>query len=119
MFIPDPDFYPSRISDPGSNNSTKREGENIEQVKKICSPQNTTGKYYSTFHPKILALRYQNMGLGFGIRDPGSEKKYSGSRIQGQKAPDPGSVTLLLLSLSFFCTFACSSRYGVNALKIT
>jgi hypothetical protein len=26
MFIPDPDFYPSRISDPGSKNSNKREG---------------------------------------------------------------------------------------------
>jgi hypothetical protein len=26
MFIPDPDFYPSRISDPGSKNSIKREG---------------------------------------------------------------------------------------------
>jgi hypothetical protein len=25
MFIPDPDFYPSRISDPGSKNSNKRE----------------------------------------------------------------------------------------------
>jgi hypothetical protein len=24
MFILDPDFYPSRISDPGSNNSTKK-----------------------------------------------------------------------------------------------
>jgi hypothetical protein len=26
MFIPDPDFYPSRISDPRSKNSNKREG---------------------------------------------------------------------------------------------
>jgi hypothetical protein len=26
MFIPDPDFYPFRISDPGSKNSNKREG---------------------------------------------------------------------------------------------
>jgi hypothetical protein len=31
MFIPDPDFYPSRISDPGSKNSNKRAG-----WKKIC-----------------------------------------------------------------------------------
>jgi hypothetical protein len=32
------------------------------------------------------------MGLGSGIRDPGSEKTYSGSRIQGSKRhriPDP------------------------------
>ncbi len=27
MFIPDPNLYPSRISDPGSNNSNKREGD--------------------------------------------------------------------------------------------
>jgi hypothetical protein len=26
MFIPDPDFYPSRISDPGFKSSNKREG---------------------------------------------------------------------------------------------
>jgi hypothetical protein len=26
MFIPDPDYYPSRISDPGSKNINKREG---------------------------------------------------------------------------------------------
>jgi hypothetical protein len=26
ILIPDPEFYPSRISDPGSNNSNKREG---------------------------------------------------------------------------------------------
>ncbi len=31
MFIPDPEFYPSRIPDPGSKNSNKREG-----WKKIC-----------------------------------------------------------------------------------
>jgi hypothetical protein len=33
------------------------------------------------------------MGLGSGIRDPGSEKTYSGSRIHGSKRhriPDPG-----------------------------
>jgi hypothetical protein len=27
--IPDPDFYPSRISDPGSDNSSKREGSKL------------------------------------------------------------------------------------------
>ncbi len=29
MFVPDPDLYPSRISDPGSNDSNKEEGENL------------------------------------------------------------------------------------------
>jgi hypothetical protein len=27
MFIPDPEFYPSRISDPGSKTATKERGE--------------------------------------------------------------------------------------------
>jgi hypothetical protein len=34
MFIPDPDFYPSRISDPGSKTSQKRE----EKGEKKCCP---------------------------------------------------------------------------------
>jgi hypothetical protein len=37
------------------------------------------------------------MVLGFGIRDPGSGKNHSGSRIQGSKRhriTDPGSATL-------------------------
>jgi hypothetical protein len=29
MFIPDPDFYPSRILDPGSTRATKGEGKNL------------------------------------------------------------------------------------------
>ncbi len=29
MFIPDPEFYPSRISDPEFSNSTKRGGEKM------------------------------------------------------------------------------------------
>jgi hypothetical protein len=47
---------------------------------------------------QIIVTKLSNMGLGSGIRDPGSEKTYSGSRIQGvKKAPDPrsGSVTLV------------------------
>ncbi len=35
--IPDPDFCPSRIPDPGSKNSNKREGR-----KKICCPTGTS-----------------------------------------------------------------------------
>ncbi len=87
---------------PGSNNSTKRGGggKNLlsyhffcrhkyhkilnyfifQQVKKFFS-LNT--KNYSTFYRKNLSLIHQK--YGFGIRDPGSEKTYSESRIQGKK----------------------------------
>ncbi len=59
MFIPDHDFYPSRIPDPKT--ATKK-----------------------------LSLSTQK--YEFGIRDPGSRKTSSGSRIQGSKrhrSPDP------------------------------
>jgi hypothetical protein len=50
------------------------------------------------------------MGLGSGIRDPGSgiretEKTYSGSRIPDpgvKKAPDPGSGSAILLFENLF-----------------
>jgi hypothetical protein len=35
--------------------------------------------------PKKLSLSFQKYVLGSGIRDPGSRKTYSGSRIQGSK----------------------------------
>jgi hypothetical protein len=37
MLIPDPDFYPSRILDLGSNNSNRRGGEKICCLTFICS----------------------------------------------------------------------------------
>ncbi len=113
--IPDPDFYPSRIPDPGSRisdpgsripdpkNRNKREG-----WKKMCCQ---TFFFSHKFHkivnyfifemlkkkmwanvqriiglfPKKLSLSSQK--YGFGIHDPrsGIRKTYSGSRIQGSK----------------------------------
>jgi hypothetical protein len=106
MFIPDPDFYPSRIPDFGSQipdpkTATKERGEKnllsyhflqpqisqncfiFEMLKKIIWLKN-----YRTFYPKKLSISSQK--YEFGIRDP--EKTYSGSRIQGSKRhriPDP------------------------------
>ncbi len=56
-------------------------------------------------NPKICHKALKNMGLGSGIRDPGSrirKKTYSGSRIrvQGSKRhriPDPGSGSATLI----------------------
>jgi hypothetical protein len=41
MFIPDPDICPSRISDPGTNNSTKRGGEIFFSPTIFCSRKYT------------------------------------------------------------------------------
>jgi hypothetical protein len=75
MFIPDPDFYPSRISDPRSKISNKREG-----LKKfVLIPFYVATNF--TFLPIKLSLSYQKHG--FGIRDPGSGKKLF-------RIPNPG-----------------------------
>jgi hypothetical protein len=43
------------------------------------------------------------MGLGSGIRDPGSGKKtYSGARIRVKKVPDPGSGSTTLERTNIF-----------------
>ncbi len=95
--IPDPDFYPPRISDPGSQNSNKREGwkkicchsflfshkfhkiEHYFSFEKLKKKFGTIFKELYNFLPQKLSLSSQT--YRFGIRDP--EKTYSGSR--GQK----------------------------------
>ncbi len=95
-----------RISDLGSKNSNKREvwkkklsylllEPQISQNVKLFYFWNVEEKIWANFQ-RIIELFAQKLFLssqnyGFGIRDP--EKTYSGSR--GQKAPDPGSATLL------------------------
>jgi hypothetical protein len=75
MFIPDPDFYPSRIPDPKT--ATKERGEKKEKKKILANFQ----RIIELFTQKIVnkLLKY-----GFGIRDPDPGVK---------KAPDPGSVS--------------------------
>jgi len=71
--IPDPDFYPSRIPDPGSQ---------IPDQKTV--PKERVKKNFQ------YALKY--MGLGSGIRDPGSGKNLFRIPDPGvKKAPDPGA----------------------------
>jgi hypothetical protein len=101
----------SRISDPGSKNSIKREGlKKISCHNLLCSHKFHKIAHYFSFHvrkKKIWANFQRNIELfshkivnklskiwiwnpGSEIRDP--EKTYSGSRIQGSKRnriPDP------------------------------
>jgi hypothetical protein len=75
MFIPDPDFYPSRIPDPTTASKKRGEGKFL---------------FYS------ILLSYQK--YGFGIRDPGSGKNLFRALDPESKRhwiPDPGSATLL------------------------
>ncbi len=120
MFIPDPGswFLPildpgSRISDPGSKNSNKREGwkknfchtflcsHKFHKIKNYFSFKVLKKKIWANFQ-RITELFTQKIVTklskiwlwdpGSEIRDP--EKTYSGSRIQGSKRhrildPDP------------------------------
>jgi hypothetical protein len=103
MFIPDPDFYPSRIPDPKT--ATKERGKKKICYTFFCSHKFHKIEYYFIFEmlkkkiwpifkellkflPKKFSLCSQK--YGFGIRDPGSGKNLS--RIQGSKRhriPDP------------------------------
>jgi hypothetical protein len=103
-------FYPSRISDLGSRNLNKREGEKIcchtfflatnSQNWKLFYFWNAEeknlaqfSKNYRIFYPKICQLSSKK--YGFGIPDPGPGV---------EKAPDPGSgsATLPVRYLSSF-----------------
>jgi hypothetical protein len=118
MFIPDPDFYPSRIPDPGSPRipdlgSRIQKQQQKRGVKKICChtffvATNFTKqkiilflnaeeqilasfqKIIELFTPKIVTKLSK---YGFGIRDPGSGKNLFRIPDPGpgvKKAPDPG-----------------------------
>jgi hypothetical protein len=105
FWIPDPDFYPSQIPDPGSNYSNQRRGVKKKLMSYLfCSHKFHKIENYFIFEmlkkkiwanfqrileflPKKLSLSSQK--YGFGIRDP---KTYSGSRGQkdtGSRIPDP------------------------------
>jgi hypothetical protein len=114
--IPDPDFYPSRIPDPGSKNSNKR-----KRRKKIsCHTFLYSHKFqkivnyfsFGVLKKKIWANSQRIIELftkkivkkllKIWSWDPGSGKKtYSGSRIQGSKRhriPNPGSGSATLFT---------------------
>ncbi len=96
--IPDPDFYPSRIPNPGSKNSNKIEGWKKNLLSYLfCSHKshkiennfifkNAEEKILANFQKDFL-LKYLSVSsqkYGVGIQVP--VKTYSGFRI-----PDPGS----------------------------
>ncbi len=107
----------SRISDPGSKNSNKREGwKKISCHTFLCSHKFHKGNYfnfevpkkknlgqfsknYRTLYPKIVSkfskIWVWDLGSGknlFRILDPGVKK-----------APDPGSATLIICHAEFRC----------------
>jgi hypothetical protein len=110
MFIPDPDFFLSRIPDPGSGIQKQQQKRGVKKIfchTFLCSHKFHKIENYFSFEvlkkkiwanfQRIIELFTQKLALssqkfGFGIRDP--EKTYSGSRIPDpgvNKAPDPGS----------------------------
>jgi hypothetical protein len=96
MFIPDPDFYPSRIPDPKT--ATKERGEKkfvvitlsshkFHKIANYFSFEVLNKKIWANFQ-RIIDLFTQkivNKLSKIWVWDPGSGKTYSGSRIQGSK----------------------------------
>jgi hypothetical protein len=80
MFIPDPDFYPSRIPDLWSRIQKQQQKRGVKKFGPIF-------KEIKNCLPKKLSLSSQK--YGFGIRDP--EKTLLPDHGV-KKAPDPGSV---------------------------
>ncbi len=125
MFIPDPDFYPSRIPDPGSRipdpkTVTKERWKKICYHNFFCSHKFHKIEYYVIFERlkkkiwanfqrivEVFTPKIFNMLSNIWVWDPGSEirvpeKTYSGSRIQGSKRhriPDPDPQHWYLLYL--------------------
>ncbi len=110
--IPDPDFYPSRILDPKTEMKDRGKKKifvipffwshkfhNIElfhfwNVEEKILDQ--FSKNYRTFYPKNCHQALKNMGLGSGIRDPGTGKNLFWIPDPGvKKATDTGSATLV------------------------
>ncbi len=107
MFIPDPDFYPSRIPDLGSKNSNKDRGEKkFHKIENYFIFEMLKKKSWANFQriielfPQKFVTKLSKIWVwdpGSEIRDP--EKTYYGSQIHGsKKAPDPGSRSATLPS---------------------
>ncbi len=119
MFIPDPDFFPSRIPDPKT--ATKERGDN----KFVVIPFFCSHKFHKIEHYFIFEMLMIKIGANFQriidfftrkivveiskicVWDPGSEiqkeKTYSGSRIPDsgvKNTPDPGSGSETLIKYS-------------------
>jgi hypothetical protein len=117
MFIPDPDFYPSLILDPGSKYSNKERGKKLFLLSYLfCSHKYHKIANHFIFYaeeknlvhfPKFFTQKIviNSQKYGFGIRDPGSGKNLFRIQEPGvKKATDPGSgsATLVIILLSVF-----------------
>ncbi len=103
MFIPDPDFYPSRISDPGSKNSYKREGWKKFVVIPFLLPQISQNFFIFELLKKKIWPKFQRILELFTQKvvtklskilawDPGSGKNHFRIPDPGaKKTPDPES----------------------------
>jgi hypothetical protein len=93
MFIPDPDFYPSRIPDPKT--AKKERGEKISCHTFFCIHKFHKIEHYFIFgmlkkkiwanFQRIIELFTQKIVTKLSkiwVWDPGSGKTYSGSRIR-------------------------------------
>ncbi len=108
----------SRISDPGSQNSNKREGwkfffcncflfsNKFHKIEHYIfwfwkAEEKNLGQFSKNFfYPKNCHLALKHMGLGSGIRDPGSGKNLLRIPDPGvKKAPDPGSGSATLIQI--------------------
>jgi hypothetical protein len=122
MFIPDPDFYPSRISDPGSKNSNKRDrwkkldvkpfyaATKFNKILNYFSFEVLKKKIWANFQRIIELFTKKIVKKLFKIWpwDPGSGK--NPFRIQGSKRhriPDPGSATLAIGIWFGSCALLC------------
>jgi hypothetical protein len=103
MFIPDPDFFPSRIPDPKT--ATKERGEKKNCHTFLCSHKFHKIVHYFSFEglkekiwasfQRIIELFTQKIVTKLSkiwIWDPGSGKNLFRIPVPGvKKAPDPGS----------------------------
>ncbi len=123
--IPDPDFYPSRISDPGSRipdpgskNSNKRERWKKFVIILFFVVTNFEKFGFGIRDPRSGIRKKPIPDPGSEIRDP--EKTYSGSRIQGSKRhriPDPQHCKIQLRSTSPFDLKSCLSFCTLRRLR--
>jgi hypothetical protein len=117
--IPDPDFYPSRISDPGSKNSNKERGEKKCCHNFLCSQKFHKIENYFSFEVlkkkmanflRIMELLTQKIVTKLSkiwVWDPRSGIRKKPIPNPGvKKAPDPGSGSAtLLIGEKFFNIF--------------
>jgi hypothetical protein len=122
MFLLDPDFYPSRITDPTYNNFNRRGGCKIEIIIYFYRHRKILRSTY--FLSKKWSISSQKYELGIRIRDSGSEDRDPRTEIREkpipdpgvEKAQDPGSGSVTLGKISIKKNDVC--RSGLRRLRV-